>query len=267
MSSPAAEPAAPAARRRPRGREGGPWVALGSMALLGAVWSGAALVNADPRILPGPWIVGPLIWHELVAGPLLADMGATLRRVALSFALAMAIGAGLGVAMGRSPRLDRWLDPWLIFFLNLPALVLIVLAYLWIGLNETAAVLAVAANKIPTVVVTMREGARALDPKLGDMARVFRMSRLARLRHVEAPQLAPYAAAAGRSGIALIWKIVLVVEFLGRSNGIGFKIHMYFQLFDVAMVLAYALSFVAAMLVIEWAVFRPWERRATQWRR
>ncbi|TPE52289.1 ABC transporter permease [Amaricoccus solimangrovi] len=247
-------------------RGGGPWVALASIALLIAVWSVAALVQRDPRILPGPWIVGPLTWHELVAGPLLTDIGATLRRVALSFLIAMGLGAGLGIAMGRSSRLDRWLDPWLIFFLNLPALVLIVLAYLWIGLNETAAVLAVAANKIPTVVVTMREGARALDPKLADMARVFRMTPLARLRHVEAPQLAPYVAAAGRSGIALIWKIVLVVEFLGRSNGVGFRIHMYFQLFDVARVLAYALSFVAVMLLIEAAVFRPWERRATRWR-
>ena len=65
------------------------------------------------------------------------------------------------------------------------------------------------------------------------------------------PQLAPIIAAAARGGIALIWKIVLVVEFLGRSNGIGFKIHLYFQLFDVAMVLVYALSFVAVMLLIE----------------
>lgn len=236
------------------------------MLLLLALWAGSALIAADPRILPGPWLVGPVVWRELTAGPMLADMAATLWRVALSFVLAMAVGIGLGIAMGRRPRLDRWLDPWLIFFLNLPALVLIVLAYLWIGLNETAAVLAVAANKIPTVIVTVREGARALDPKLEDMARVFRMSWLARLRHVEAPQLAPYVAAAGRSGIALIWKIVLVVEFLGRSNGIGFKIHMYFQLFDVAMVLAYALSFVAVMLVIEAALFRPWERWATRWR-
>lgn len=278
MSSPAVDRAkgiagtgtgsGPAGRaRRAAGGSGGPWVALGSIALLLAVWSVAALTQADTRILPGPWIVGPLIWRELTAGPMLFDIGWTLWRVALSFSLAMAIGAGIGIAMGRSPRLDRWLDPWLIFFLNLPALVLIVLAYLWIGLNETAAVLAVAANKVPTVIVTMREGARALDPKLADMARVFRMSRLARLRHVEAPQLAPYFAAAGRSGIALIWKIVLVVEFLGRSNGVGFKIHMYFQLFDVAMVLAYALSFVGVMLIIEAALFRPWERWATRWRR
>jgi NitT/TauT family transport system permease protein len=65
----------------------------------------------------------------------------------------------------------------------------------------------------------------------------------------------------------LIWKIVLVVEFLGRSDGIGFKLHLYFQLFDVGMVLAYALSFVVVMLLIEASILRPWEARATRWRR
>jgi NitT/TauT family transport system permease protein len=66
--------------------------------------------------------------------------------------------------------------------------------------------------------------------------------------------------------VAVIWKIVLVVEFLGRSSGIGFQIHLYFQLFDVAMVLVYALSFIAVMLLVEWILLQPWERRATRWR-
>lgn len=249
------------------GAAGGPLVAGASIAALLALWAGAAWIHGDPRILPGPGIVGPLIWQEALSGKLLSNMAATLTRVVLAFVLAMVIGLAVGLVMGRNRRADRWLDPWLIVFLNLPALVTIVLAYLWIGLNETAAVLAVAANKIPTVVVMVREGARALDPALDDMARVFRMGPLARLRHVVAPQMAPYVAAAGRSGIALIWKIVLVVEFLGRSNGIGFQIHLYFQLFDVAMVLAYALSFVAVMLMIEALVFQPWERWVTRWRR
>ncbi len=253
--------------RGPGGAAGGPWVALGSIVALLGLWSVLSLLQTNPRLLPGPWVVGPLIAREAASGALFTNMAATLTRVALSFALAMAIGLAIGLLMGRSRRADRWLDPWLIVFLNLPALVTIVLAYLWIGLNETAAVLAVAANKIPTVVVMVREGARALDPRLDDMARVFRMGRIARLRHVVAPQLAPYVAAAGRSGIALIWKIVLVVEFLGRSNGVGFQIHLYFQLFDVGMVLAYALSFIAVMLLIEALVFQPWERWVTAWRR
>ena len=165
----------------------------------------------------------------------------TLWRVVWAFALAMSIGTALGLVMGRFPALDRWLDPWLVVFLNLPALVLIVLCYLWIGLNETAAITAVVLNKIPNVTTILREGARALDPGLAAMARVYRMPPLARLRHVVLPQLAPFLTGAARSGIAVIWKIVLVVEFLGRSNGIGFQIHMYFQLFNVTMVLVYAL--------------------------
>ena len=68
------------------------------------------------------------------------------------------------------------------------------------------------------------------------------------------------------SGVAVIWKIVLVVEFLGRSNGVGFQIHLYFQLFDVAMVLVYAFSFIAVMLAVEWLVLQPWERRVRRWR-
>ncbi|ASY72272.1 Taurine transport system permease protein TauC (plasmid) [Sinorhizobium fredii CCBAU 83666] len=183
-----------------------------------------------------------------------------------AFVPAMAIGVALGFLMGRVPAVDRWLDPWLVVFLNLPALVLIVLCYLWIGLNETAAIIAVVLNKIPNVATILREGARALDPHLGAMAQVYRMAPMARLRHVIMPQLAPFLAGAARSGIAVIWKIVLVVEFLGRSSGIGFQIHFYFQLFDVAMVLVYALSFIGVMLLVEAMFLQPVERRVRRWR-
>jgi NitT/TauT family transport system permease protein len=237
-----------------------------SIAGLLACWAAAAALDGDSRILPGPWVVLPRIWTELIGGDLLFQLRATLLRVVAAFVLAMSMGIAFGLLMGRRPTVDRWLDPWLVVFLNLPALVVIVLCYLWIGLNEVAAVAAVAINKIPTVTVMLREGARAMDPSLDAVAKVFRMGAAARLRHVVIPQLAPHIASAARSGIALIWKIVLVVEFLGRSSGIGFKIHLYFQLFDVAMVLVYALAFIVVMLAIEALVLQPLETRARAWR-
>ncbi|CAN0492219.1 MAG: ABC transporter permease [Mameliella sp.] len=230
------------------------------------LWILCATLTADPSVLPQPWSLFPPAAREIGSGELPFHLGATLLRVIWAFALAMTIGIALGLVMGRSESLNRWLDPWLVIFLNLPALVLIVLCYLWIGLNETAAILAVTLNKIPNVATVIREGARALDPDLDAMARVYRMSWLARMRHVTLPQLAPFITAAARSGVAVIWKIVLVVEFLGRSNGVGFQIHLYFQLFDVAMVLVYALSFIAVMLAVEWLVLQPWERRIRRWR-
>ncbi|WP_210530271.1 ABC transporter permease [Rubellimicrobium arenae] len=238
-------------------------VSLAAMALL---WAGISVLADDPVRLPTPWRVAEVLWAEAAAGDLGRHVLATLGRVGWSFGIAMAAGSVLGLLLGLHPRFDRWADPWVVIALNLPALVVIVLAYVWFGLNELSAVGAVAFNKTAMVVVTMREGARALDPRIAEMARVYRLSPWARLRHVMLPQLAPYLAASARNGLAIIWKLVLVVEFLGRPNGVGFQIHLYFQLFDVAHVLAYSAAFVAVMLVMEYVLLQPVELRARRWR-
>ncbi len=241
-------------------------IRLTSLLGLVALWVLAAWLTDDVQTLPMPQSLLVPFWHEATTGTLPYHLGKTLMRVLWAFGLAMSLGLCLGLVMGLYRRVDLWLDPWLVVFLNLPALVLIVLCYLWIGLNETAAIIAVTLNKVPNVTTVIREGARALDPQLKAMAQIFGMSPARRLRHIILPQMAPFIAAAARGGLAVIWKIVLVVEFLGRSDGIGFQIHLYFQLFDVGMVLVYSLSFILVMLIIEWCLLQPWEARANRWR-
>jgi NitT/TauT family transport system permease protein len=121
-------------------------------------------------------------------------------------------------------------------------------------------------NKLPATAVLIREGTRNLDRGLTEMAAGFRVPLWRRLRHIVLPQLYPYLFAAARSGLALIWKIVLVVELLGRSNGVGFEIELYFQLFDVAHILAYSLAFMIVVQAIEWAVLYPLEIASGRWR-
>ena len=237
-----------------------------SLAALIAIWAlVAAMVQS--RLLPGPLAVGAVTLADLRTGELPFQMSCTLARVTGSFAIAMLLGAIAGYAMGRSKALDRYADPWLIVLINVPALVTIIFAYIWIGLDETAAILAVAINKLPNVIVVMREGARALDPELDEMARAFKFSWLTRIRQVVIPQLAPYLAASSRSGLSIVWKIVLVVELIGRPNGVGFVLGSAFSLFDMARILSYAICFIALMLVIESLLVQPLERRANRWRR
>jgi ABC-type nitrate/sulfonate/bicarbonate transport system permease component len=236
-----------------------------SLAALGLAWQVVAMVAHSPA-LPPPGAVFGFMAREAVGGELLANLGATLARVAAAFALAMLVGCALGIAFGRRAALDRAFDPWLVLLLNTPALVVTVLCYIWLGLTETAAVLAVALNKIPNVTVLLREGARALSPELDEMAAAYRLSFVDRLRHVVLPQLEPYVAGAARSGLALVWKIVLVVELLGRPNGVGYAISVYFQLFDVTAVLGYSLAFMVVMLAVEYLVLQPFEAHARRWR-
>ena len=157
----------------------------------------------------------------------------------------MLLGCAIGIVLGRNKKLDAFFDNWLVIFLNVPALVTIILCYVWFGLVESAAILAVVINKLPNVIVTIREGTRTLDQDLLDMARCYRFSKRKTLVHVIWPQLHPFVMGATRSGLALIWKIILVVELLGRSNGMGYQLHLFFQLFDVASILAYTIAFVS----------------------
>ncbi len=222
--------------------------------------------GVDSRNLPAPNKVLTALHAAAASGELFGHVTITLARVLASFILAMAIGCGIGIALGRSDRLNAFFDGWLLLALNLPALVTIILCYIWFGLTEVAAVTAVAVNKIPNVSVTVREGARAVDKELLEMAKAYQFGRWKTLRHVILPQLNPFIAASARTGLALVWKIVLVVELLGRSNGVGFQLHLFFQLFDVASLLAYAITFIIVVQLIELLVLQPWERAANRWR-
>ncbi|MEM6974401.1 MAG: ABC transporter permease subunit [Pseudomonadota bacterium] len=239
-----------------------PVVSLVAFILL---WAVIAAIIGSP-VLPTPAAVIEAVRTEIAQG-YFGHLAMTLLRVTAAFAIAMSVGSAIGLALGMNRAVDRAFSGWLTFFLNLPALVTIILCYVWFGLTEVAAIAAVAINKIPNVAATLREGGRALDRDLEEMAGLFALSWRARMRHVVLPQLAPFFAVAARNGLALVWKIVLVVELLGRSNGVGYMLHLHFQLFDVAAILAYALGFIVVVQIIELAVLEPWERNARSWRR
>ena len=237
-----------------------------SLLVLLVLWQVVA-VFLSSSLLPTPAVVAKVFWRECESGQLPYHLGVTLLRLVVSFSVAMLLGCALGIVFGRNKQLDAFFDNWLVIFLNVPALVTIILCYVWFGLVESAAILAVVINKLPNVIVTIREGTRTLDQDLLDMARSFHFSRRKTLIHVIWPQLHPFLMGATRSGLALIWKIILVVELLGRSNGMGYQLHLFFQLFDVASILAYTIAFVAVIQLIELLILKPLDKKSLRWRR
>ena len=236
-----------------------------SLCLFIFLWQGlASLLNTST--LPPPIVVLDILLDEIKSGQLLHHLSATMSRLAFSFSIAMLLGCAIGISLGLNKSLDHFFDTWLLIFLNIPALVTIILCYVWFGLTETAAILAVVINKLPNVIVTLREGTKALDKDLFAMAKCYRFTKLKTLLHVILPQLHPFIMAATRSGLALIWKIILVVEMLGRSDGMGYQLHLFFQLFDVASILAYTIAFIVVIQAIEWLILKPLDKHAIRWR-
>ena len=238
---------------------------IASISIFFLIWElSSRFLEVD--LLPGPENVFEKIIEEFESNELFFHTLITLKRVFLSFIIAMFIGSFFGIFMGRREKLNVFLDDWLVLGLNVPALVIIILSYVWFGLNEVAAILAVSLNKIPMVAVIMREGARSLEKDYIDVGKFYKIPKKKFFMKIFLPQLYPYILSSARSGLSLIWKIVLVVELLGRSDGVGFKLYGFFQFFDIAGILAYTLVFVLLIIFVEFIIVRPFEKRISMWK-
>lgn len=236
-----------------------------SLATFVVLWAIIAALARSPY-LPTPFAVALFIVEDLRRGDMAYNIGMTLWRAAAAFVIAMLIGCALGFAFGRSPRADAIFMPWVLVLMNTPVLVIAVLCYIWFQTNEMSAILAVVLSKFPNNTVILRDGVRAFDPGLDDVATVYRLPFWTRLRHILIPQAMPFLTAAARSGIGIVWKIVLVVELFGLSSGVGFEISKYFGLFEVTPIIAYSVAFSIVMLAVEFLILQPLDDYARRWR-
>jgi len=241
-------------------------ISMASVLCLLAIWYAGTLVLPS-NILPAPHTVVRAI-GELVQGrELWSDIAVSLSRIAAAFALGFGIASMLGFAMATSARAGAFFRIWIVCGITVPSIVTILTIYLIVGMNERAAVLGAALTVVPFLAINIREGVKSIDTRLISMGRVFRAGRWQMLRAVILPQVAPMLLASARFGLGLVWKMVLFVELLGRSDGVGYRIEHFFQLFDMTSVLAYALSFLFVMLAIEIGIFGVIERRVFRWRK
>lgn len=237
-----------------------------SVALLLAAWLVLSAIVTE-HVLPTPWQTWAALIRALEDGYVWTDMAITLNRTLGAFALAMSIGLIYGSLLGSVRWFQRVFGLWLVIAASIPSLLYLVIIYLMVGLNDLAAVIGAGLVVAPSVTYNIWQGMKTLDPDLSEMARVFNVPRWAVFRRVVLPQTVPFIFAAARVGLALTWKIIIFVELLGRSSGVGYRIQYWYQLFNMERVLASALPFVVLMLIIELVVLRNLEKYLFRWRR
>jgi NitT/TauT family transport system permease protein len=237
---------------------------ISMLSLVGLWYLGAALL--PPSIMPAPHVVVDILWTQMQGETIWSDVSVTLARIAGAFSIAMVVSLIAGFAMGISKTAERFLDVWVICLLTLPSLVLMLTIYMVVGLNDQAAVLGAAIPVIPILTINIWQGVKGVDYKLIDMAKAYHATRSEIIHSIIAPQIAPVIVASARFGLGLTWKMVLFVELIGRSDGIGYRIEFYYQMFNMSAVLAHALLFLFIMLFLEVVVLGMLERRLFRWR-
>lgn len=236
-----------------------------SVAMLAVAWQIVALLVPSTTV-PSPEASYTEFVDIATSGALLDNFGATMMRVVGSFFLALLVGVCVGTVMGLSRRAERVLDVWVMVGLTIPGLVYIIVSFLWFGLTEYAAIVAIAWTTFPAISVNVWSGVKAIDQKLVDMARIFGAPQGRRLFSVIMPQIMPYVMGATRYGFGIAWKITVFVELIGMSSGVGYQLNYEFQVFNMPGVFAWTVFFTIVMLIIEIGIFKPLEQWMFRWR-
>ena len=229
------------------------------------VWKAVSLFFL-PVIFPGPEALLERMVEIYSQPDSYVMVGKTLERIFEGFAISMLAGTALGLWMGLKRNVEIFFDSWIMVLLTVPAVCWAFLSVLWFGLSDAAPVLTIVLIVFPFVVVNIWEGTKAVDKDLTGMARVFKANRPLTLRRVLVPQLMPYVFSSLRIALSLSWKIALVAEAFGAGGGVGQELVKWFQDTRVDMMLAWGVSFMVVMVLVEFLVFRLWERRVFAWR-
>lgn len=219
-----------------------------------------------PRLLPSPLSTVREAIRLVSDGTFFFHMYQSLRRVFVGAVIAMFFSVGVGIYMGTVVMGERFFQPLVVLGLTIPGLMWALIAVMLFGINEFSPYFAVTVTIFPMLVINIWAGVKSLDKELMDMSHVFHFSKWMKISQVILPQLVPNIFAATRYGLGLAWKVVVVVEMFGTSNGVGYQVMKAYQVFNMEGVIAWTLTFVVAMIVIEYGIINLAERRLTAWR-
>jgi sulfonate transport system permease protein len=210
----------PGRRARALSRAIAPWIVPAAFLV---AWEAAARSGAlSARVLPEPLAVVRATWVLVQSGELIADVKVSAWRALAGFAIGGGIGLALGLLSGLSKIADIALDSTIQMIRNIPALAMIPLVILWLGIGESAKLFLVALGVFFPVYVNTYHGIRSVDADLVEMAKSYGVRGFALYRDVILPGALPSILVGVGFALGLTWVMLIVAETISAQAGIGY---------------------------------------------
>ncbi|HTJ99192.1 MAG TPA: ABC transporter permease [Bordetella sp.] len=229
------------------------------------LWTLAAS-HVPAFVLPGPEKVMQALVNLARSDTFTHDVLTTLMRILIGFALATVVGTPLGLLLGSSRALATFFDPLLAVMNTVSSAIWAVFAIIWFGISNATTIFVVFMTAMPLILTNVWQGSQNVDKLHVDLARSFRMSHTQILRKIYLPTILPYFFSGARLAFGFGWRVSLVAETLGSSDGIGYRLRQAADLVQTDQVFAWTLLLVVLMLLFEGGLLKPLERRLFRWK-
>jgi sulfonate transport system permease protein len=257
--------AAPARRTRSAAAGGRQWLSWLVAALLVIIWESLARLGGLPSyILPAPTKVVATAVALIQDGTLIPDMGISLLRAAIGFAIGASVGFAFGTAVGFSRAAGVLLDRTILMLRAIPFLAVLPLVIVWLGIGEGAKIFLIAFGVSFPIYMNTVLSIRQVDPKLLELGRITGLSNWQLIQRIILPGALPSILNGVRYALATAWLALVVAETIAASSGIGF-LAMDAREFLRTDVIVLIIIIYAVIGVVADSLARMLERRLLAW--
>jgi NitT/TauT family transport system permease protein len=228
-------------------------------------WLAAQRVPAF--ILPGVGKTFDALRELIASGTFGEDLGITLYRVVAGFLLAALIGTPLGILLGSNRTLGNYFEPVLSVLNTVSAAIWAIFALIWFGISNGTTIFVVFMEAMPLILTNVWQGAQSVNAEYVELARSFQMSRAKVMTKIYLPTVLPYFFSGARLAFGFGWRVSLVAETIGSSNGVGYRLRQAADLVQTDQVFAWTLTLVFLMVLLEYGILKPLENHLFRWKK
>ena len=204
------------------------------------IWQWAATV-VDQTVFPTPlaivrqahtlWFSGPPS-HLFLGGGVDSDVLPSVGRLAEGWLIASVAGIVIGIALGLVPVLADYASAVLAFMRAVPPVMLVPVFLVLFHIGNTMQLATIIFGSIWPVLLNSVDGARSVDPVKRDTARTYRIGRVRWITTVVLPAASPKIFAGLRINLAIALILMVISEFVGSPDGLGYVITTAENTFD-----------------------------------
>ncbi len=221
-----------------------------------------------PLILPSPSETLAAMQGLWQSGELWKNTVITLRRTVVGYSFALFFGILIALLLKSSRILQDLFRPVITIIQIIPPIIWVVIAVIWFGIaDDLTPVALIFIVTFPVVFVNVFSSLDSIDLKLVEMAKVYRCSQWKIITNIYLPTLIPHLVSAISVGMSFAWKSSIFAEFIGSNSGVGFALSMANNNLETEKLFAWALVLIILMLIFEYGILLPIQRRVTRWNR
>ncbi len=234
---------------------------LVSLIIATGIWWACSLIFGS-ILFPTPVAV----FHELLdlasTRATWVTLSITVARGFLGLLMALVCALLFGVAAGRSKTVMELLTPLVAALQSCPPIIWITLLMVWAGSGSSVTIAVVFATVFPPLFANIAQGCLALDKRLFDMTRLYRVPKIRVLLKIVLPGMSPYLLAGMSYAASACWKVTAVAEFLSSPNGIGAQIYWSYRMLELTKLFAWATIVILLGVILELTCIAPLRKSA-----